>query len=72
MNLRKGDAVIEIARAENDSDLLVVTENGYGKRTRVDEYPVKGRGGLGVKTVQLTEAKGQPRRARASSGTATR
>jgi DNA gyrase subunit A len=36
-----------------------VTENGYGKRTRVDEYPVKGRGGLGVKTVQLTEAKGQ-------------
>jgi DNA gyrase subunit A len=36
-----------------------VTENGYGKRTRVDEYPVKGRGGLGVKSVQLTEAKGQ-------------
>ena len=59
MNLRKDDAVIEIARAENDSDLLVVTENGYGKRTRVDEYPVKGRGGLGVKSVQLTEAKGQ-------------
>ena len=59
MTLRRGDAVIEIARAENDSDLLVVTENGYGKRTRVDEYPVKGRGGLGVKSVQLTEAKGQ-------------
>jgi DNA gyrase subunit A len=36
-----------------------VTENGYGKRTRLDEYPRKGRGGLGVKTVQLTEAKGQ-------------
>src|SRR5207244_12005117 len=30
-----------------------------GKRSRVDEYPVKGRGGLGAKTVQLTEAKGQ-------------
>jgi DNA gyrase subunit A len=59
MNLRKGDEVIEINRAENDADLLVVTENGYGKRTRIDEYPVKGRGGLGVKTVQLTEAKGQ-------------
>ena len=28
-----------------------MTENGYGKRTRIDEYPVKGRGGLGVKTV---------------------
>ncbi len=36
-----------------------MTENGYGKRTRIDEYPVKGRGGLGVKTVQLTEARGQ-------------
>src|ERR671910_2710649 len=59
MTLRKGDEVIEINRAENDADLLVVTENGYGKRTRIDEYPVKGRGGLGVKTVQLTEAKGQ-------------
>jgi DNA gyrase subunit A len=37
----------------------VVTENGFGKRTRIDQYPVKGRGGLGVKTVQLTEARGQ-------------
>jgi len=35
-----------------------VTENGYGKRTRVSEYPKKGRGGMGVKTVQLTEARG--------------
>ena len=36
----------------------MVTENGYGKRTRVSEYPKKGRGGMGVKTVQLTEARG--------------
>ena len=34
-------------------------ENGYGKRTRTSEYPRKGRGGLGVQTVKLTEAKGQ-------------
>src|SRR2546430_16977104 len=39
--------------------LLVVTDTGYGKRPRVSEYPVKGRGGMGVKTVQLTEAKGK-------------
>jgi DNA gyrase subunit A len=39
--------------------MLVVTEQGYGKRTRMADYPVKGRGGLGVKTVQLTEARGQ-------------
>jgi DNA gyrase subunit A len=59
MRLRKGDEVIAADIARNDSDLLVVTENGFGKRTRIDQYPVKGRGGLGVKTVQLTEARGQ-------------
>ena len=51
--------MISINIARDDADLLVVTENGYGKRTRIDEYPAKGRGGLGVKTVQLTEAKGK-------------
>jgi DNA gyrase subunit A len=59
MRLRKDDDVISVAIAELGADLLVVTENGYGKRTRVEDYPRKGRGGLGVKTVQLTEAKGQ-------------
>jgi DNA gyrase subunit A len=59
MRLRKGDEVIAVDIAKNDADLLVVTENGFGKRTRIDQYPVKGRGGLGVKTVQLTEARGQ-------------
>jgi DNA gyrase subunit A len=59
MNLRKGDEVISVNVAEDEADLLVVTENGYGKRTRISEYPRKGRGGLGVKTVQLTEARGQ-------------
>src|SRR5207237_1120382 len=38
MTLRKGDEVIEITIATNDADLLVVTANGYGKRTRIDEY----------------------------------
>jgi DNA gyrase subunit A len=50
--------VIAVEIAKDDADLLVVTENGYGKRTRVADYPRKGRGGMGVKTVQLTEAKG--------------
>ena len=59
MSLREDDEVIEINIAHDDADLLVVTENGYGKRTPIREYPLKGRGGLGVKTVQLTEAKGQ-------------
>ncbi len=58
MRLRGDDEVISINIAQPGADLLVVTENGYGKRTPVDEYPRKGRGGMGVKTVQLTEAKG--------------
>ena len=59
MSLRPRDEVIEIAIVRNDADLLVVTENGYGKRTRIDEYRLTGRGGLGVKTITLTEARGQ-------------
>jgi DNA gyrase subunit A len=59
MNVDRGDnhaLAMDIAR--DDSELLVVTENGYGKRTPVSEYPVKGRGTMGVKTIQLTEQKG--------------
>jgi DNA gyrase subunit A len=44
--------------ARNDTELFVVTENGYGKRTPVSEYPVKGRGTKGVLTIKLTEKKG--------------
>jgi len=58
MRLRKEDEVIELAVAGDTDDLLVVTEQGYGRRTPVHEYPRKGRGGLGVKTIQLTESKG--------------
>ena len=47
---------MEIARA--DSELFVITENGYGKRTPVDDYPVHHRGGQGVYTIQMTEKKG--------------
>jgi DNA gyrase subunit A len=58
MRLRPRDEVIAMDIARNDSDLFVITENGYGKRTRIDEYPAKGRGGLGVRTITLTDRKG--------------
>jgi DNA gyrase subunit A len=59
MKLRAGDEVIGInVVGQEEADLLVVTENGFGKRTRIADYPKKGRGGMGVKTVQLTEARG--------------
>jgi DNA gyrase subunit A len=53
-----GNAVLSMAVARDDDELLVVTENGYGKRTPISEYPVKGRGTMGVKTIALTENKG--------------
>ncbi len=50
--------VLTMDIARDDSELFVVTENGYGKRTSVSEYPVKGRGGKGVLTAKLTAKKG--------------
>jgi DNA gyrase subunit A len=54
----KGNAVLAMDVARDDQELLVVTENGYGKRTPISDYPVKGRGTMGVKTIMLTENKG--------------
>jgi DNA gyrase subunit A len=54
----KGNAMLAMDVARDDTELLVVTENGFGKRTVVADYPVKGRGTKGVKTIQLTDRKG--------------
>jgi DNA gyrase subunit A len=53
-----GNRVLAMDVARDDQELLVVTENGYGKRTALSDYPRKGRGTMGVKTIQLTESKG--------------
>ncbi len=59
MNVSRGDNyVIAMDVVRPDTELLVVTEAGYGKRTDIEEYPVKGRGTMGVKTIGLTEKKG--------------
>jgi DNA gyrase subunit A len=50
--------VIAMDVARDDQELLVVTENGYGKRTRIDQYRKTARGAKGVKTIGLTENKG--------------
>ena len=57
MGVGKG-RVIAMDVARDDMDLLVVTENGYGKRTRIDQYRKTNRGAKGVKTIGLTERKG--------------
>jgi DNA gyrase subunit A len=50
--------VLAMDVARDDAELLVVTENGYGKRTAISEYPVKGRGTKGVLTIKMTAKKG--------------
>ena len=56
----KNDEVIGmIAVDENDSDILVVSENGYGKRSSIEDYRITNRGGKGVKTINITEKTGK-------------
>jgi DNA gyrase subunit A len=50
--------VLAMDVARPGQDLLVVTENGFGKRTGIDEYRLTSRGAKGVKTITFTEAKG--------------
>ena len=55
----KNDEVIGmIAVNDADSDILVVSENGYGKRSSIDDYRITNRGGKGVKTINVTEKTG--------------
>ena len=62
MDVGKDGEVIAMDVARDDMDLLVVTENGYGKRTQIDQYRKTNRGAKGVKTIGLTEQQGRPRR----------
>tara|TARA_A100000171_G_scaffold27147_1_gene25321 strand:+ start:1034 stop:3601 length:2568 start_codon:yes stop_codon:yes gene_type:complete len=55
----KNDEVIGmVAINDQESDILVVSENGYGKRSSIDEYRITNRGGKGVKTISVTEKTG--------------
>jgi len=54
----RANRVLAVDIPRDDAEVFVVTENGYGKRTAVAEYPAKGRGTKGVLTVKLTEKKG--------------
>ena len=59
MNVDRGDnRVLAMDVVRPDTELLVITDGGFGKRTAIEEYPVKGRGTMGVKTIGLTERKG--------------
>ena len=55
---QKGNYVLAMDIARDDTELLVVTVNGFGKRSAITDYPVKGRGTMGVQTIKLTDKKG--------------
>ena len=59
INLREGDYVVGAAVASEGRDLLVVTENGYGKKTDFEEYRAQNRGGIGLKNYNISEKTGK-------------
>lgn len=59
ITLREDDIVVSAMTIKNpETDILTITENGYGKRTRLDEYPQYNRGGKGLKNMKCTEKTG--------------
>jgi DNA gyrase subunit A len=62
MKLKKGDEIVGVGvnrEGMKDTNVLVLTENGYGKQTSISEYKVQNRGGSGVKTVKITAKTGK-------------
>lgn len=59
MKLKSAEHLVGLQVLSHGQTLLTVTENGYGKRTSIDEYPVQKRGGKGVITIKTTERNGQ-------------
>ena len=58
MRLTQGDRIVGMEVLSHGQTLFAVTENGYGKRTSIDEYPVQKRGGKGVISIKTTERNG--------------
>ncbi|WP_407452583.1 DNA gyrase subunit A [Bifidobacterium pullorum] len=60
MKFRDGDELLamDVVWGDTDKDLLVVTDEGFAKRTAISEYRLQGRNGFGVKAVQLTDERG--------------
>ncbi|HEY6274873.1 MAG TPA: DNA gyrase subunit A [Streptosporangiaceae bacterium] len=59
MRFADSDELLGMYVVREGADVLVATAGGYAKRTQADEYPVKGRGGMGVLTARIVEARGE-------------
>ena len=71
MSVKKGDRVVSaevIPATSKDASLLVIMSKGYGKRTKMSEYKVQGRGGSGIKTAEVTPKTGEIIGAKVVSG----
>ncbi|MBP3761071.1 MAG: DNA gyrase subunit A [Ruminococcus sp.] len=58
IKLREGDYVVSIAKVREGASLLTVTENGYGKRTPLENYRIQGRGGYGLANYKVDDIRG--------------
>jgi len=68
ITLDSDDEVVGMEVIEEDNDVLIVTKNGYGKRTPASEYRIQGRGGKGIKTCHVTDKNGNLVSMRAVTG----
>jgi DNA gyrase subunit A len=59
MRFANGDELLGMHVVRDGADVLVATSGGYAKRTPAGQYPVKGRGGMGVLTAQIVAARGE-------------
>lgn len=59
ITLRNNDSLIALDIATDGEDLMIISENGYGKRTGLKFYPVQNRGGKGIKTYKITDKTGK-------------
>lgn len=59
MRLSDGDRIVGMEALRYGATMLAITENGFGKRTSIDEYPVHRRGGMGVITIKTTQRNGK-------------
>lgn len=59
INLKDDDKVVSLIIPHGEGAILTVTENGYGKRTTIEDYPTKGRGTQGVVSIKVSERNGK-------------
>jgi DNA gyrase subunit A len=59
IRLEEGNEVVGMEIVRDDSTILTVTENGYGKRSTLEDYRSQGRGGKGIITIKITEKNGR-------------